>query len=804
MLIAVLIAATAGGHATDRRKMSAYVKSAMLQYETSSAASRSSLFTRHSSLLTKRPTLTAFIKADADSIDHLCSNYGCQLHCRYGHIAIVSIPLNAIGQLSDHPAVSRIEAGPTSRVAMDTTAIIVGADKLYHQQTVDGGFAAITPSTPSAPSAPSPFTGQGVVLGIMDIGFDLTHPNFYDATATRYRIGAFWDQLANDTSLHPHLPVGRAIEGYDAVLAQLHSRDGLIQTHGTHTLGIAAGSGYNSPYRGIAYDADLCVVSNAVTDDIALIDSADLYKYTTATDALGFKYIFDYADHQGKPCVASFSEGYTPTFDSEDSLYAAFLDSLTATPGHIIVSAAGNEGYYPTYLYKAPNKSAGAFLDSNSRDGQYRLIANAPITLTLHAYAAAPASTSRSPLSASLPSSPAPLRSISMSWPCCGGAAASADTLITDTLFCLSDTLALTLQSQSSSLKSQTIILEYRASKPLAQLAFRTALTLEPTAAEAELFGSSTHHLQNRAEYPQWSDAQKGHNILAPASFPNVITVGATAHRLGFTNYKGEYKDYSEGRTVGLRAPYSSTGPTITGQIKPEVTAPGDNIISSYSSYYLEAKPDARDINSDVEHFQFHGRTYAWNANAGTSMACPVVAGVIALWLQAKPDLTHQEIRDILSHTCRQPDASLTYPNNDYGYGEIDAYRGLLHILGIDAISDVSLHQPARLRLYVEGNALVITHHPSPITHHLSPITHHPSPITHHPPLTITIYSTAGRVVHTVHHPDIPTTESEQSASAPLTDKTYIPLPALPAGFYAIQVSSADRSLCGSQLIAIP
>ena len=65
-------------------------------------------------------------------------------------------------------------------------------------------------------------------------------------------------------------------------------------------------------------------------------------------------------------------------------------------------------------------------------------------------------------------------------------------------------------------------------------------------------------------------------------------------------------------------------------------------------------------------------------------MACPVVAGTIALWLQAVPTLTREDIIGVFSRTCRKPDETLTYPNNVYGHGEIDAYRGLLDILGID------------------------------------------------------------------------------------------------------------------------
>jgi hypothetical protein len=105
----------------------------------------------------------------------------------------------------------------------------------------------------------------------------------------------------------------------------------------------------------------------------------------------------------------------------------------------------------------------------------------------------------------------------------------------------------------------------------------------------------------------------------------------------------------------------------------------------------LENHPTASDIKWDVAHFDYEGRTYAWNCNSGTSMSCPVVAGVIALWLQAKPDLTPEDVMGVISRTSRRPDPSLDYPNNDYGYGEIDAYRGLLDILGIDRVEGLSL-----------------------------------------------------------------------------------------------------------------
>jgi hypothetical protein len=183
--------------------------------------------------------------------------------------------------------------------------------------------------------------------------------------------------------------------------------------------------------------------------------------------------------------------------------------------------------------------------------------------------------------------------------------------------------------------------------------------------------------------------------------------VGCTQYREGVVNYKGDWKE-AEHTPRGLRNGMSSVGPTFDGRIKPDVMAPGVNIISSYSSYYLEQHPDAYDITWDVEHFDFQGRTYAWNSNSGTSMSSPAVGGAIALWLQARPTLTPQEVLATLSRTCRHNEPQLSYPNNEYGYGGIDVYRGLLDLLGTDKIKDVS-QRHTRAHVRISGSQLLVT-----------------------------------------------------------------------------------------------
>lgn len=678
---------------------------------------------------------TVFLQTTETLTDEILSQYNCHIYAQLGDIAIATLPLDQVAALAQQPSVMRIEANQTAHTTMDTTAIVTHTQPAY-----------------TATAQHPAFTGDGVVVGLMDVGFDLTHPNFYsDATLSSYRIKAFWDQLAPRNG-DSRFPVGREFTGADELLAQGCAVDGRKQTHGTHTLGIAAGSGYDTNYRGIAFGSDLCLVNNAVSNDIDLIDKADIDLYTSATDALGFKYIFDYADSQGKPCVASFSEGYTPYFDQDDLLYSTFLDRL-CTPGHIIVVSAGNDGAARCYFEKpAEAASAGAFLFSSKKDSPYRLKADGPMLLHLHAYRG----------------SGAPYASLHLN-----AAHFATDKSYTDTLFVDSDTCAVSITAMPSAFTGagETIYhLNIHTNRPLYEL--NIALAVEGTGTHIEAFGRPSYTFTDNSMAPEWNDATYGHNILGPAYFPSVICVGSTSHRLGFWNYQGQYRDYSSGRVKGMRTLHSSMGPTISGLVKPDVMAPGDNIISSYSSYYEESNPTASDIDSDVAHFELNGRTYAWNSNAGTSMACPVVAGVIALWLQAKPDLTRQQVLDIFSRTCRQPDATLDYPNNQYGYGEIDGYRGLLDILGIDGIDGISHHQPRHATICAHDGLLDIHFAQQPTT-----------------AVSISIVDMSGRCLY-------------RQQLQPTGSHVTLSLPHIAAGIYAVQLTG-DSHITGSQLIRL-
>ena len=664
-------------------------------------------------------TVCAFVKTtDPNAL----SDHGCRVLAHAGTIYIATIPIDALSALSLDTRVLRMEARQGNSITTDQMATHINALPAYEGRDL-----------------PQAYTGQGVVVGLMDIGFDLTHPTFYSRDTTEYRISRFWDMLSADTVGSP-LYVGRDYAGREALLTYAHSRDGLDQTHGTHTAGIAVGSGYDSPYRGVAPDADICLVSNAVTEDVALIDSADYYKYTFATDALGFKYMFDYARQMGKPCVLSFSEGSTQDFFGYDLLYYEMLDSLVG-PGRIIVAAAGNNGHYKSWFRKpAGIESMGTFLYSDKSSVMFVLKSASDFSLRVVSYGEHN-DTTLVPMSEVLlqPDSVLTLPGITLgAYPSCY----VPEELCYD--------VVLTGQSP---------------------LGGSPRLSAEIVGAEADVeFWRVTGSLIEDALNPLLCAGEYVGSIHSPGSAPCVICVGATIHRDSILNVNGQWMVSKAGEN-GMRTYYSSVGPTYDGRTKPDVMAPGSNIISSYSSYYLETHPDANDIAWDVAHFDFRGRTYPWNSNSGTSMSCPAVAGAIALWLQAKPDLTPAQAMDVIRRTSRHPDATLDYPNNLYGYGEIDVYRGLLDILGVSQIEEVSARHTAA-RIAISGNTLSITLD-EPLT----------------APARLRLYNMSGRLVKTT---------ALSAGQCVFTT----PLGHLPAGIYAVQLDG-PASVGGSSLVRL-
>ncbi|SHF76377.1 carboxypeptidase regulatory-like domain-containing protein [Ornithinibacillus halophilus] len=129
--------------------------------------------------------------------------------------------------------------------------------------------------------------------------------------------------------------------------------------------------------------------------------------------------------------------------------------------------------------------------------------------------------------------------------------------------------------------------------------------------------------------------------IGSPASFPESFAIGATDR-------------------FDQIASFSSRGPVYWPDengdsvyyLKPNVSAPGQQVYS--------AVPNG-----------------GYGTKSGTSMASPHVAGAIALLLQSQPDLTIDEIRELLEDTVRTEEHMGTLPNDQYGEGIVDIYQAV-------------------------------------------------------------------------------------------------------------------------------
>ena len=700
----------------EHRKMSSFVRQAFTEHQQRSLSRGASGQGR---------TMTAFVRISPDEADVVLATHHCRKHAQWGDICIASIPLTELGSLAMEPSVQRIEASQPPNLCVDTTAAIVQALPVYESTATHQAY-----------------TGDGVVVGLVDVGFDLTHPNFVDTVTHRTRIGAFWDQLSRDT-IGSALPVGRDYIGPEAVRAIQHSVDAPSTTHGTHTLGIAAGSGFDTKYRGIAWGSDLCVVGNAISTNIEYVDSADYDKYTTATDALAFKYCFDYAEQQGKPCVVSFSEGYPPYLDEEDSLFAATLEQLTG-PGRIIVASAGNEGVEKTYFEKTEHqKEAGSFVRSFKETALYRIKSEGEMRLVVYGYQKVEG----------IPSDTIAFTT----------AEVPIDTIIRREMIVGQDTLTVMAYRDLSRFADHDIWqLMLKSNHTLDKLS-PLAVVVEGEG-RIEVYGTSTNAFRDYEADRRWTAAIVGRNVFAPGCFPGLICVGATTHRLGIRNANGLEFSGSKEEESGKIGYYSSTGPAMNDLLKPDVVAPGTNVVSSYSSIYHPEK-------EVVGYSDYEGERYPWGVNTGTSMSTPVVAGTIALWLQAKPDLTPQDIMEVMQRSCRHPEPRLDYPNEVYGYGEIDAYRGLLEVLSLSGIEDISLHQPSGVQVIPaeEGLRLVFGR---VVTQ----------------PVSVKVYNLSGVCIYA-------------SQLTTVMPEVFVPLSSIRSGVYAVQVETPDRSLQGSTLV---
>ncbi|MFC4559072.1 S8 family serine peptidase [Virgibacillus kekensis] len=154
--------------------------------------------------------------------------------------------------------------------------------------------------------------------------------------------------------------------------------------------------------------------------------------------------------------------------------------------------------------------------------------------------------------------------------------------------------------------------------------------------------------------------AENTHNPYAKA--PWVISVAAGTKA-------GTLADFSSRGTKGAGGTFEMNGKTWTWTDEPSVTAPGVDIISTRTL----APTSSLAPDKDAELIETAYLPY-YTTMSGTSMATPHVAGIVALMLEANPQLSPSQVKNILQQTATNMPGYETW---EVGAGYVNAYAAV-------------------------------------------------------------------------------------------------------------------------------
>lgn len=611
---------------------------------------------------------------------------------------IVLAPVDRLTAMAAERTIRRIEANEAPKVQLDTTVTVIGVSDAWAGQQE------------GRQSLPQAFTGKGVITALLDQGFDFNHPMLCDAEG-KSRFTWFWDMSAdNDGS-----EIGKIYDSSEAIKAADHTYD-VYMPHGNHVAGIMGGSSFgpaDNPVRGIAYESEMMGVNltshfdenyleQKLADEPAALRRFIEVKESNALILVGLKAVFEQAEAKGKPCVINLSYGSRSMFLKSYALFSEVISHLVGPdhPGRILVAAAGNEGGRDVFRLKKKNEPISLVWDSEVRNLELLVripTSQADFTLTL----------GEKKVGSQMDINPRELMEKVKNW----DRQAEPDKLPSITIESDNgdhfDKCTLTYIDQYETDADSAWIFLTGEFKKYGYFSKDYVFTLSCDAPVELLLLQA---MQEESFTPLDMSTSIGRNpytVSSPGSCEPFITVGAMHYRMMVTNLKGErVTNAIMGSKPGQLSTLSGCGPTTDGRIKPDVVAPGTSVISAAS------RLTEFDVMKNLFVYEDADK-HPLAAFSGTSMATPHVTGTVALWLQANPKLTQDDVKEIIRKTSHQPEAGFNVKNNYYGWGLIDAYAGLLEALALpSAISTLSTHQPQGVtfrltddRLYAEGAA---------------------------------------------------------------------------------------------------
>ncbi|MFA8449629.1 MAG: S8 family serine peptidase [Bacteroidales bacterium] len=584
----------------------------------------------------KTEKLYIFVKGDTKQLKEEIKRLGGEVYAVSSNFLTGIIASDKLEELSNQKFTEKIISSKPMKCYSEKAIENTNTDKVIHGES----------------PLKQPYTGKGVIVGIIDTGIDLQHEDFRDPKdPSKSRILYLWDQTADNGKCPKNFSYGSEwtkeqieenLDNPNSTIEQFDNRG-----HGTHVAGIAAGN------LGIAPESDIIIVK---------------YDFTSTKSPEAVKYILDKAAELGKPCVINASYGTDNCPHDGSDASAVMIDELIAQrPGQFFVAAAGNEGNKQIHMEKEEdNDNMWSWTFSKTIE-MYNYI-YLEITFIYGTYESKDA------------------KNLKFAFGLNRTEANEKETIIypgedleMSEYFNISDIEEGT--PKTISFDGEEVIIDITVSKlnPTVN-EFNVKLTKQaespsPVFMKFYIKGKGLVHYWlnsgNSFNNPEEMDITVDNSFMkfnndivvgAPASGKNILAVGAYINRNSWNSKNGKVNKSEY--TPSDYADFTSKGPTIDGRIKPEITAPGQYVMSALSSSIKDVGSEK--ISQDKKHC----------IQSGTSMAAPVATGIIALLLEKNPNLTHQQIKDLIYKSAVKDNftGTLDKPNNKWGYGKLDAF----------------------------------------------------------------------------------------------------------------------------------
>ncbi|MGW5153477.1 S8 family peptidase [Rhodococcus koreensis] len=520
-------------------------------------------------------------------------------------IVTARLPVSRLDHVRRHSSVVSLKAAQRLSPQLQATAIEIGSRPGDLPSTASNG-------------------GDGVVIGIVDIGCDFAHRNFLTADG-RTRLKKLWDQNGSGQgepgfaygTVHRSDVINAALGTGDPYQALGYELDPTEPAHGTHVMDIAAGNGRGSGTPGVAPDADLIFVDVANSDipwSGSQVVGTNFGDSVQLLEALAF--IFQAAG--SAPCAVNVSLGTNGGPHDGTTLVEQGIDRLLAqAPNRSVCIAASNS-------YADGIHAGGAVPATGSHDLAWLVAPGDRTQNELELWYSGAAALGLELIS---PDG----QSVGRLEPGRSGTVSQAGRVV---LFA-----ANRLNDPNNGDNTIGVFLS-----PLAPPG-RWILRLTSTTGDAVPFHA-------------WIERDDNGQSTFEAPLDNTHTIGSIScgqHPI----VVGSYDAHKPATPLSW---FSSAGPTRDGREKPEVSAPGHNVVAAAS----RTKRDTTRMS-------------------GTSMASPAVTGCVALLLaEARAQdrsLTVEEIRDIVTQAARSGPPGAGAWDDRYGVGRVSAARMIARLV---------------------------------------------------------------------------------------------------------------------------